>query len=210
MTSSYSPQYLPRRIYKVLFASRKPSITGLRKLRENTYELGQIFFSTLHTSHHWIVLLFRCVPRRPLKMPSQAVSKKEAQREQLQQQQQNQSQGQYQRDVETQEHHASANASAGLNLNLFGALGGAFSSKSKKTTHQNPDGSCESVEHRAEKGAANGQFAGHGQAYAQGSASEGTRKEKAREIGQGQSQSQGMQAKKIEGKKQVDHLGIEA
>jgi hypothetical protein len=35
---------------------------------------------------------------------------------------------------------------AGLNLNIFGALSGAFSSKSKKTTHKNADGSSEVVE----------------------------------------------------------------
>jgi hypothetical protein len=35
---------------------------------------------------------------------------------------------------------------AGLNLNIFGALSGAFSFKSKKTTHTNADGSSEVVE----------------------------------------------------------------
>ena len=41
---------------------------------------------------------------------------------------------------------------AGLNLNLFGAVSGALSSKSKKSTHQNPDGSSDTVEDRAEQG----------------------------------------------------------
>ncbi|PVI02862.1 hypothetical protein DM02DRAFT_612664 [Periconia macrospinosa] len=81
---------------------------------------------------------------------SRALSKKEVQQQQLQQQQQQQQQ--YARDVETQERHASANASAGLNLNLLGALGGAFSSKQKKTTHSNPDGSSYSVDERHDKG----------------------------------------------------------
>ena len=56
------------------------------------------------------------------------------------------------RDVETQEHHAKASASAGLNLNLFGALSGALSSKSKKTTHTNADGESTSVEDRSDEG----------------------------------------------------------
>jgi hypothetical protein len=41
---------------------------------------------------------------------------------------------------------------AGLNLNVFGALSGAFSSSSKKTTHQNKDGSSEVVEEGHNKG----------------------------------------------------------
>jgi hypothetical protein len=41
---------------------------------------------------------------------------------------------------------------AGLNLNLFGALSGALSSKSQKSTHKNPDGSSDTVESRAEQG----------------------------------------------------------
>jgi hypothetical protein len=66
--------------------------------------------------------------------------------------QQVQQSSQHAHDVETQEHHASANASAGLNLNVFGALSGAFSSKSKKTTHQNADGSSEMVEDKQDQG----------------------------------------------------------
>ncbi|KAF2181097.1 hypothetical protein K469DRAFT_590407 [Zopfia rhizophila CBS 207.26] len=128
---------------------------------------------------------------------SRALTKKEAQQQQLQQQQ-------YQRDVETQEHHASANASAGLSLNLFGALSGVFSSKSRKTTHSNPDGSSHSVEDRHEQGVAHGYAAGQGTAYAQGNAVENGKKQKSREIGEGQQQT-----RQIKGTKQVDHLGIE-
>ncbi|KAF2680890.1 hypothetical protein K458DRAFT_372967 [Lentithecium fluviatile CBS 122367] len=128
---------------------------------------------------------------------SRALRKQEAQQQQLQ------SQHQYARDTETQEHHASANASAGLNLNLFGALSGAFSSKSKKTTHTNPDGSSLSVEDRQDQGAANAAAQGHGTAYAAGNTTESAKKQKSREIGQG-----AQQAKQIQGRK-VDHLGIE-
>lgn len=53
-------------------------------------------------------------------------------------------------------------------------------------------------------GVANGYAQGNGTAYAQGNAVEGTKKQKSREIGQ-----QAQQARKIEGRKQVDHLGIE-
>jgi hypothetical protein len=129
---------------------------------------------------------------------SRQVTKKEAQQQQVQGQQQ------YARDTETQEHHASANAQAGVNLNLFGALGGAFSSKSKKTTHNNPDGSSTSVEDRHDQGAAHAQAAGNGSAYGSANAQEGSRKQKSREIGQGQAQ-----AKQVKGSKTVDHLGIE-
>lgn len=79
---------------------------------------------------------------------SGSLTRKEAQAQQVQQQ----SASQGARDVETQEHHAKASASAGLNLNLFGALSGALSSKSKKTTHTNADGSSTSVEDRHDKG----------------------------------------------------------
>jgi hypothetical protein len=41
---------------------------------------------------------------------------------------------------------------AGLNLNLFGALSGAFSSKSKKTTHTNADGSSDVTEDKHDQG----------------------------------------------------------
>jgi hypothetical protein len=102
---------------------------------------------------------------------TQAVSKQEASKQQVQQQ----SQAAGSREV--QEHHASANASvrsspydfflsprsfpreltpicpqAGLNLNIFGALSGAFSSKQKKTTHQNADGSSTTTEDKHDKG----------------------------------------------------------
>lgn len=40
----------------------------------------------------------------------------------------------------------------GLNLNLFGALSGALSSTSKKTTHTNADGSSTSVEDKHDQG----------------------------------------------------------
>ena len=81
-------------------------------------------------------------------MPSE-LTKKEAQARQVQQQ----AASQGARDVETQEHHAKASASGGLNLNIFGALSGALSSKSKKTTHTNADGSSTSIEDRHDKGA---------------------------------------------------------
>jgi hypothetical protein len=106
---------------------------------------------------------------------TQAVAKKDTQQQQVQQQEQSA------KDVETQEHHASANASvryfpvlcpfilvlscamimcltradtqqAGLNLNLFGALSGAFSSKQKKTTHQDADGSSTTTENKHDQG----------------------------------------------------------
>lgn len=79
---------------------------------------------------------------------SSELTKQEAQAQQVQ----HQSASQGARDVETQEHHAKASASGGLNLNLFGALSGALSSKSKKTTHTNADGSSTSVEDRHDKG----------------------------------------------------------
>lgn len=41
---------------------------------------------------------------------------------------------------------------AGLNLNVFGALSGALSSKSRKETHTDPDGSQRAVEDRDTKG----------------------------------------------------------
>lgn len=43
-------------------------------------------------------------------------------------------------------------AQGGLNLNIFGALSGALSSKSRKETHTNPDGSKKAVEDRDTKG----------------------------------------------------------
>jgi len=127
---------------------------------------------------------------------SRSLTKKEAQQQQVQQQ------NQYARDTVTDEKHASAQGSAGLNLNILGAVSGALSSKSKKTTHQNADGSSDTVEERAGKGSASGAAQGNGSAFAQGSADEGARKTKSREIGQGQSQAQ-------QTTKTVDHLGIE-
>ncbi|KXL48967.1 hypothetical protein M433DRAFT_487016 [Acidomyces richmondensis BFW] len=59
--------------------------------------------------------------------------------------------------MESREQSASASASAGLNLNIFGAVAGAFSSKSKKES--NPDGS--SIEYREEKARAKGAGAGN-------------------------------------------------
>ncbi|THY64593.1 hypothetical protein D6C97_02651 [Aureobasidium pullulans] len=63
---------------------------------------------------------------------------------------------------EEKEQSASASASAGLNLNLFGALSGAFSSKSKK--EKQPDGS--EVEHRQDNSHIKGAAMGNGQAAA--------------------------------------------
>ncbi|KAL6153963.1 palmitoyltransferase swf1 [Exserohilum turcicum] len=74
---------------------------------------------------------------------AQTVAKRDAQ--QLQQNQATASQQQ------VHEKHASANASAGLNLNLFGALSGAFSSKQKKSTRVDDDGSIVSEQERQDK-----------------------------------------------------------
>lgn len=52
------------------------------------------------------------------------------------------------RSLETSEQHTAASASAGLNLNLFGAVKGALSRTSKKTT----TGEGESVEEGREEG----------------------------------------------------------
>jgi len=128
------------------------------------------------------------------------VTKKSTEAQQLQQQ----SSGQRAHDTETQERHASANASAGLNLNLFGALSGAFSSKSKKETRQNADGSSHVAETKHDKGAANAVASGQGQAYGSANAHEHNLRSKSKGIEQGASQS-----KAVSGKKQVDHLGIE-
>ncbi|KAH8636873.1 hypothetical protein IG631_08708 [Alternaria alternata] len=129
---------------------------------------------------------------------TQAVSKQEASKQQVQQQ----SQAAGSREV--QEHHASANASAGLNLNIFGALSGAFSSKQKKTTHQNADGSSTTTEDKHDKaqpGMANAAAGGRGSAFAAGNAQQSSLK--AKESGVGQESKQGKSVK------QVDHLGIE-
>ena len=101
-------------------------------------------------------------------------------------------------------HHLLTNpppAQAGLNLNVFGALSGAFSSKSKKQTHQNPDGSSHSVEDREELGRANGVAQGQGQAFVKGESEQGARKMRGVE-------GERAQGKIVEGKR-VDHLGIE-
>jgi hypothetical protein len=109
-----------------------------------TLTFYQSNFKPLFTSHiHFITLL-----KTRLKMPSNQISKSQSSAHQQQLQQSSQ----HARDVETQEHHASANASAGLNLNLFGALSGAFSSKSKKTTHTNADGSSTATEDKHDQG----------------------------------------------------------
>ncbi|KAL1801291.1 hypothetical protein ACET3X_001633 [Alternaria dauci] len=126
---------------------------------------------------------------------TQAVSKQDASKQQMQQQ----SQAAGSREV--QEHHASANASAGLNLNIFGALSGAFSSKQKKTTHQNADGSSTTTEDRHDKGMANAAAGGRGSAFAAANAQQSSLK--AKESGVGQESKQGKSVK------QVDHLGIE-
>ncbi|EMC99438.1 hypothetical protein BAUCODRAFT_144865 [Baudoinia panamericana UAMH 10762] len=75
--------------------------------------------------------------------------------------------------TEVQEHSAKADASAGLNLNIFGALSGAFGSKSEKETAA--DGS--SVEQREERAKVKG--AGAGDLDARGAASA---EEKGREM----------------------------
>ncbi|KAJ4378022.1 palmitoyltransferase swf1 [Neocucurbitaria cava] len=93
----------------------------------------------------------------------------------------------------------------GLNLNVLGALSGALSSKSKKTTHQNPDGSSDTTEDRHDKAAANGIASGQGNAYAAGGAQEHSLKSKEKGVGQ-----EATQAKQLKGKKEeVNHLGIE-
>jgi hypothetical protein len=108
---------------------------------------------------------------------------------------------------------------AGLNLNIFGALSGAFSSKQKKTTHQNADGSSTTTEDKHDKGTcssrllslrypltaqpgmANAVAGGRGSAFAAGNAQQSSLK--AKESGVGQESKQGKSVK------QVDHLGIE-
>ncbi|KAL5414282.1 hypothetical protein PMIN06_009375 [Paraphaeosphaeria minitans] len=119
--------------------------------------------------------------------------------------QQHQGQQQVARDVETTEHKSSANASAGLNLNLFGALSGAMSSAKRKETHTAPNGSSHTVEDTHDKAAAAGHAAGQGSAFAKGSAQDGAKHEKRREVAQTQEQG-----KLVSGQRQrVDHLGIE-
>jgi hypothetical protein len=54
-------------------------------------------------------------------------------------------------------------------------------------------------------GMANAAARGHGSAYAAGSAQEHSLKSKERGVGQ-----EARQAKMVQGKKQVDHLGLEA
>ncbi|CAK4032340.1 hypothetical protein DOTSEDRAFT_121804 [Lecanosticta acicola] len=68
--------------------------------------------------------------------------------------------------VEQKEASAKASANAGLNLNVFGALSGAFSSKSSKKTEQ--DGS--SVEDREENASVSGAGVGNANANAAASA----------------------------------------
>ncbi|KAH7119738.1 hypothetical protein B0J11DRAFT_68878 [Dendryphion nanum] len=142
---------------------------------------------------------------------SRQLTKQEAHHQQLAQQQEQQ---QYARDVETHEHKASANASqliktchqAGLNLNLFGALSGALSSKSKKTTHKNADGSEVSVEDRHDQAMANGYAQGQAQAYAQGNAEQMSRAQKGTEIGQAQGQKRVAAKEKME--MEMDGIGV--
>jgi len=133
-------------------------------------------------------------------MPSE-LTKKEAQAQQVQQR----SAAQGARDVETREHHAKASASGGLNLNLFGALSGALSSTSKKTTHNNADGSSTSVEDRHDQAAAKGAAAANASAHAAASAEQGGKESRSREVAQSASQAQAASAHK-----RVDHLGIES
>ncbi|KAG9197154.1 hypothetical protein G6514_002230 [Epicoccum nigrum] len=130
------------------------------------------------------------------------LTRKEAQAQQVQQQ----TAAQGTRDVETQEHHAKASASGGLNLNLFGALSGALSSKSKKTTHTSADGSTTSVEDRHDQAAANGVAGGNASAHAAASAEQGGKKTRSSEAAQCASS----QAKAASAAKRVDHLGIES
>ncbi|KAL6709883.1 palmitoyltransferase swf1 [Coniothyrium glycines] len=108
--------------------------------------------------------------------------------------------------TETHEHHASANASAGLNLNLFGALSGAFSSKSQKSTHHNADGSSDTTETKHNQGAANAAASGTGSVYGAARAEQHDLHGKT----QG-SRVEAAQGKAVQGRKEkrVDHLGIE-
>ncbi|XPS73116.1 Protein S-acyltransferase [Ascochyta lentis] len=96
------------------------------------------------------------------------------------------------RDVQVQEHDAKASASGGLNLNILGALSGALSSKSRKTTRVDSDGVSESVEDREDQATANVLARGQGSVYAAAEAEESGKRVKAKEGG-----------------KRVDHLGIE-
>ncbi|KAH8707521.1 hypothetical protein GQ44DRAFT_628572 [Phaeosphaeriaceae sp. PMI808] len=138
---------------------------------------------------------------------SRSLSKQEARQTQVQQS------SQRARDIETQEHHSSASASVHLPffllkmnpniLNIFGALSGAFSSKSKKTTQHNADGSKTIIEDKHDQAMANAAVRGQGMAYARGNAEDHSLKAKERVMGQ-----EARQGKKIEGKKKVDHLGL--
>lgn len=104
----------------------------------------------LHTSKALSTLTARLTLAQAIHattMPSE-ITKKDAQAQQVA----HQSSSQGVRDVETQEHHARASASGGLNLNIFGALSGALSSASKKTTHKSADGAETSVEERRDQG----------------------------------------------------------
>ncbi|EON69289.1 hypothetical protein W97_08449 [Coniosporium apollinis CBS 100218] len=90
------------------------------------------------------------------------------------------------RQVEEQESHASAQAQAGLNLNILGALSGALSSRSKRTSETHDDGSSASTEESAHAARANGVGAGNFSAVGSGKAEAGQRR-----------------------MKEVDHLGIQ-
>ncbi|KAJ4988247.1 hypothetical protein SVAN01_06182 [Stagonosporopsis vannaccii] len=108
------------------------------------------------------------------------------------------------RDVETQEHHAKASASGGLNLNLFGALSGALSSRSTKTTTTGRDGASTSVEDRHDQAHANALAGGRANAHAAAEAEEGGRTTRSQAV-----TSSAAQGKAVSASKRVDHLGIE-
>ncbi|KAF2848674.1 hypothetical protein T440DRAFT_428339 [Plenodomus tracheiphilus IPT5] len=115
------------------------------------------------------------------------------------------------RDVEVEERSKSASASAGLNLNLFGALSGAFSSSSKKSTKSNPDGSSETTTEKNDRAAASAAAQGNASAYGAANAQEHNLHHKAQGVEKERSEAKAVQgsssSKKVE---RVDHLGIES
>ncbi|KAF2745290.1 hypothetical protein M011DRAFT_479126 [Sporormia fimetaria CBS 119925] len=110
--------------------------------------------------------------------------------------------------TESQTH--SASASAGLNLNLLGALSGAFSSSSKKTTHTDPEGKKVETEDRYEEGGAKGAVKGSGRAFAAGEERQ-TRERgcEKRVEGRKEARERGVQGGSEKRVERVDHLGIE-
>ncbi|KAH6629082.1 hypothetical protein C7974DRAFT_393801 [Boeremia exigua] len=108
------------------------------------------------------------------------------------------------RATETQEHHAKASASGGLNLNLFGALSGALSSASRKTTARDAEGGEVSVEERQDAASASANAGARANAHAAAAAEQGSSKTRALEAGQSAAAG-----KAVGASTRVDHLGLE-